>query len=109
MNATRYNTRKCKACGSFTSALVTAEEFRAIQMRAAFPKTQPRASSALYTHASGSLVIDCRGCGKALYAFEVRGKFSAKHECSAKCLESHGFLCECSCGGKNHGAAHSAA
>jgi len=25
------------------------------------------------------------------------------HECGPKCLGAKGFLCECSCGGKNHG------
>lgn len=28
----------------------------------------------------------------------------SKHKCSAKCTEAKGFLCECECGGKNHGA-----
>jgi hypothetical protein len=26
------------------------------------------------------------------------------HKCDARCLNATGFLCECSCGGKNHGA-----
>ncbi len=26
------------------------------------------------------------------------------HKCDARCLNATGFRCECSCGGKNHGA-----
>ena len=26
------------------------------------------------------------------------------HVCSARCVSATGFLCECECGGKNHGA-----
>ena len=33
----------------------------------------------------------------------IRGRVTA-HECNAKCLNSKGHICECSCGGKNHGA-----
>lgn len=36
----------------------------------------------------------------------VSGKFSAVHTCGSKCLSSTGPACECSCGGKNHGAGH---
>lgn len=28
----------------------------------------------------------------------------SKHECGPKCQEARGFLCECKCNGKNHGA-----
>lgn len=28
----------------------------------------------------------------------------SKHKCGPRCLNATGFLCECECGGKNHGA-----
>jgi len=28
----------------------------------------------------------------------------SNHKCGPRCLNATGFLCECSCGGKNHGA-----
>jgi len=28
----------------------------------------------------------------------------SKHECGPRCMEARGHLCECSCGGRNHGA-----
>lgn len=36
----------------------------------------------------------------------LKAKLSSKHECGAKCLTSKGPSCECSCGGKNHGAGY---
>ena len=28
----------------------------------------------------------------------------SNHKCDARCLNATGFKCECSCGGKSHGA-----
>lgn len=53
--------------------------------------------------------VACRGCGRNRSAVLVRGKFSPHHKCNAKCLASKGPSCECSCGGKNHGASYSVA
>lgn len=61
-----------------------------------------------FTLDNGSARVPCRGCGEPRLARRVIGKFSAKHKCNAKCLHSKGFSCECSCGGKNHGAGYSA-
>ena len=52
---------------------------------------------------NGSCLVPC-SCGRRMRIYEVRGKFSAKHVCNAKCLASKSGICECSCGGKNHGA-----
>lgn len=32
--------------------------------------------------------------------YKVNG---SKHVCSDKCMNAKGFMCECACGGKNHG------
>jgi hypothetical protein len=45
-------------------------------------------------------------CGRTMEWTEVKGTFSADHECGAKCLASKGPSCECSCGGANHGKGH---
>ncbi len=106
-NPIRYTTRKCATCGIFTSQLVTPEHFEAAQFHAGYPATRPKPAGFFISPTTGSNLLPCRGgCGRDLYAQPVRGKFSAKRECSAKCMSSHGFTCECSCGGKNHGAAH---
>jgi hypothetical protein len=100
MKPSRY-VAKCPACGVVTSGLSAGQDAR----RA---KHDPQRSGAVYTHATGSLVLDCRLCGQPHYARQVRGSFSAAHECSAKCMASTGTTCECSCSGKNHGASHQA-
>ena len=46
-------------------------------------------------------------CGKHLFYQDVKGTYNANHKCNAKCLNSISHICECSCGGKNHGAGHS--
>lgn len=50
-------------------------------------------------------IVAC-ACGRKFWAAPVSGKFKARVKCNAKCLESTGHVCECSCGGKNHGAGH---
>lgn len=55
----------------------------------------------------GYLRCECGGSVKGWTALKAR--FSAKHECNAKCLSSKGPSCECSCGGRNHGASYLAA
>ena len=43
-------------------------------------------------------------CGKWNAAKPVRGIVRPEKKCNALCLASSGHSCECSCGGKNHGA-----
>lgn len=91
---------KCKACNVASSALLTGH-----------PASPARGEVVPvgvvhYDYMTGGLCLVCRGCGKAKYAKAVRGVFSAKHVCSAKCMASTGTQCECSCAGKNHGASH---
>ncbi len=33
-----------------------------------------------------------------------RKRNPSNHKCDARCLNATGFLCECSCGGRSHGA-----
>lgn len=43
-------------------------------------------------------------CGQQMTAKVLKG-ITTDHVCSAKCMGSKGHVCECSCGGKNHGKA----
>lgn len=94
---TRYISAKCRDCGVRTSALLTERN----------PARDAIAGPVFFGH-WGGICVSCRGCGKQLNATMVRGKFSSVHTCGAKCLASKGPTCECSCGGKNHGAGHEA-
>jgi hypothetical protein len=76
-------------------------------MRAAQMKPGQRvAGQRFLVGISGGFCLLCRGCNKAKGAKLVKGKCSEKHVCAAKCMSSHGTICECSCAGKNHGAAY---
>lgn len=48
------------------------------------------------------LVAFCAGCSEPVFAQPIVGKVTA-HKCGARCLSSTGHVCECSCGGQNHG------
>jgi hypothetical protein len=43
-------------------------------------------------------------CGRELHFRDVKGSHRPDKPCNAKCVGSIGHVCECSCGGKNHGA-----
>jgi hypothetical protein len=48
----------------------------------------------------------CPSCGRLNLKYSVvRGRVTP-HECGSKCLASKGPACDCSCGGKNHGASY---
>jgi len=53
-------------------------------------------------------VHNCQGTMKRLRLVQVRGTYNPRHVCNARCMASTGPACECSCGGKNHGASFSA-
>ena len=47
----------------------------------------------------------CPACG-GQHAAERKVEYKAfplLHQCGPRCTNARGFLCECSCGGKNHG------
>lgn len=45
-------------------------------------------------------------CGKRVVAQKVLGRYVADKKCDGRCASAKGHhSCECSCGGKNHGAA----
>lgn len=47
----------------------------------------------------------CPGCGRDRKNARVTG-VRTEHKCDARCMASKSGVCECSCGGKNHGSAH---
>lgn len=51
------------------------------------------------------IVSTVAGCGHKVALKRVQGVVT-DHVCNAKCMSSTGPVCECSCGGKNHGAGH---
>jgi hypothetical protein len=56
---------------------------------------------------ANSFTGTCPTCGaKHVATRQIEYKANpSKHECNAKCMGAHGrsMVCECKCGGKNHG------
>ena len=101
MNTTRY-IAKCRTCKCHTSSLCSGQD-----MHRAKDDPRREGPGGVYHHArTGGIVLDCKSCGKPMWAHPVQGKISEKHVCGARCMASTGPSCECSCGGKNHGASH---
>jgi hypothetical protein len=50
------------------------------------------------------IIIPCRECDRGVIARRVEGKYKADKKCDGRCTSALGHNCECSCGGKNHGA-----
>lgn len=92
-------TGRCKACAGIVSIEATIEKkFVALPNGA---REFVYYSESLGHH-FGAMCL----CGKRITFIRVRGRVTA-HKCGAKCLSSKGHVCECSCGGKNHGAGFS--
>ena len=47
----------------------------------------------------------CRVCRKMMTYGVLKAYLKPEHKCDARCMSSRGPLCECSCGGANHGKA----
>ena len=54
---------------------------------------------------NGRVSLPCPKCSRSILLSPVYG-IVTDHKCDAKCLNSKGHICECSCGGRNHGAGH---
>ena len=94
---------KCRKCGKFHSRLI-------LRITRRIERAWPHAPSASvsYSMTDGTSLTAPKCCGDWLILRAVAG-VKSQHECGAKCLESKGFHCECSCGGKNHGASYAVA
>lgn len=55
-------------------------------------------------HFTGTCVCGQKHSATRVIEYKSR---PSKHECNAKCMGAHGrsMVCECKCGGKNHGKA----
>lgn len=48
--------------------------------------------------------IGCE-CGAGTMSAALLKSILTEHECGSKCMSAKGHVCECSCGGTNHGKA----
>ena len=53
--------------------------------------------------------ITCKACGYAhMWGKPIQGRINPAIKCGAKCTHAKGHVCECECGGANHGAGNCA-
>jgi hypothetical protein len=77
-------------------------------------RTQVDLYAVTWTTADGRTAIGqepphehCPRCKRTTFGTAIRGRYSARVTCNAKCIYATGHDCECSCAGANHGAGHS--
>jgi hypothetical protein len=56
------------------------------------------------TYFEGVPPIPCPGCSRELHGRPVQGTVRDEVPCNSKCTSSKGHVCECRCGGLNHGS-----
>lgn len=52
----------------------------------------------------GDLDSACPNCGKDMEWNWLSAHTVPEHKCDARCTSARGHVCNCSCGGKNHGS-----
>jgi len=100
----RFWIGKCRACKTATRGTSYGYSFH-------YAKDDPKRRGDVYTgptsYVLNDFALDCRKCGRAIHANEIRGRYNPNKKCTARCLAATGHDCECSCAGKNHGASFS--
>lgn len=111
-NAKRYN-GTCKACGGTTSVLATKGQQVKVDGHWTIEYvTETGAVLHGYSHDTSVILAHCKnGCPSTATAGGIRaiilkpvfGTFKKEITCGARCRGSKGHVCDCSCGGANHG------
>lgn len=95
----------CRKCGQKTSACGWRASVRTAR---GWTEALVLSDGRLFAVENGLAYFPCRsGCGRVRVATQLQGKVNPRKACNAKCMGACGPACECSCGGKNHGAAFS--
>jgi hypothetical protein len=108
----RYNTKKCKHCGKATSVLAERvfAEWKVNGWREdVFVGEDGEVVG--YSYGAGNVTqirVPCRGCGAQRIARKVLGRVVHDIKCDGRCEGATGHVCDCQCGGKNHGRRHAA-
>ena len=102
--ARRYTSKPCKSCGKISSVLAERANIRiAGKWTNAFATDDGRVFTPSPVNGHPVTVCTCR---TKITCKPVQGRLNRAKECNARCIASKGHVCECSCGGKNHGAGH---
>lgn len=63
----------------------------------------PQSDAQSFWHCQSDLSVRCLACRATCTADTVWGRFVAEVVCNAKCTGAVRNICDCSCGGENHG------
>lgn len=110
---TTHNTRagfKCPQCRVYTVHDVTVEVTRRVHTShmgetSTYSRRTIDSSVQWDAHAK-RLYLHCT-CGQNVYGEQFKMTVTT-HKCGAKCTHSKGHVCDCSCGGANHGRGYQA-
>lgn len=99
---------KCRHCKGKHSAMVRVTWTKAFNGDCVLthPQRGILRNTCINSYDSAWMTCDC---GKSVLMRTVRGKYAADIKCDGRCMSATGFNCECSCGGKNHGAGNAIA
>ena len=98
--ATRRENGTCPVCKKHHTRLLVIET--SVTRRSDMNREVSRNVTERNEDGTRAVALTC--CGTYVKARTVKGSYRADVKCGAKCLSSRGHLCECSCGGKNHGS-----
>ncbi len=105
-------TGKCHGCKSPLSALFTRTSTTLTTWGLTGMKSRTRRSyiceSRLAAGSTSQTVTKCGHCGILAHLTPIDGT-RTETPCDHRCTDATGHKCECSCGGANHGAAHTVA
>lgn len=95
---------KCKRCK--TAARFEAPVVRTYIAQLGYGRTERRTWRAApwgteQVNNDGSISVRCL-CGGTAWFYRLIGRVT-KQKCGARCMSSTGHVCDCSCGGHNHG------
>lgn len=95
----RYN-GKCVVCGARVSVLAQQVWIPGVQQLLFRLRDE---AGEIWTSNTYAPQKTC-ACGRTITTKPVRGVFRSSVVCNARCETSRAHVCECSCGGKNHGS-----
>ena len=68
-------------------------------------KMELSGQAAIDAYKLGGVWTRCSVCGYSVMADAVRGNYNPAKKCNATCVYAKRGICDCSCGGENHGSA----
>lgn len=98
---TRHN-GKCKVCKRIHTKLTRTDVERSYRS----DRVGEVSRTTRTTLASGGPDVATVCCDRTVWMRPVVGHRRPEIECGPKCTGATGHVCECACGGKNHGAGH---